>query len=160
MAWIEARIEFHTQPSPSDSKTKHDHAPGNHTRSTADSSWICKYPDERCKTEPVRYLIGTKNQLYTVIMEEMKDAVRICAACATTWSSNIFIVEISLSVYYCGKHVIRNTPPLKTLLFYTRLDSYVSVGNINKFRVRFLAYSCCPGISGEPGVLYHDVLTS
>lgn len=76
LRWIQDRIDFHTQPSPCDVKTKHDHTLGNHVRSDTDNSWVCKFLD-RCSTKPVRYLMGSKLQLYMVIMKEMAEAVRM-----------------------------------------------------------------------------------
>lgn len=72
--WIRQRITFHTQPSPSEVKWKHDYGPGNHTRSDTDGSLVCLRP-ELCSCMPVRYLLGTKAQLYDVIMGEMAEAV-------------------------------------------------------------------------------------
>ncbi|CAN0357792.1 unnamed protein product [Ectocarpus sp. 6 AP-2014] len=73
LAWIVERIIFHTQPSPCLVKTEHDYDTGNHRRSEADNSLVCVYP-ARCKTESVRYLMGTKLQLYQTVMKDLDQA--------------------------------------------------------------------------------------
>lgn len=75
LKWIADRIIFHTQPSPCKVKKNHDHAAGNHTRSEKDNSLVCMFPD-KCPTESVRYLMGTKLQLYHTVMRDLKQAVR------------------------------------------------------------------------------------
>ncbi|CAM9563467.1 unnamed protein product [Ectocarpus sp. 4 AP-2014] len=73
LSWIVDRIIFHTQPSPCKVKTNHAHAAGNHTRSEKDNSLVCVYPD-KCPTESVRYLMGTKLQLFHTVMRDLQQA--------------------------------------------------------------------------------------
>ena len=74
LEWIREKIIAYTQPSPSEVKCKHVYGPGNHARSDADGSLVCLKPD-LCSCMPIHYLMGTKKQLYEVIMAEMADAV-------------------------------------------------------------------------------------
>lgn len=76
MALIRESIIRHTQPSPCQSVTDHDFTPGNHSRSCADNSLVCNYP-ERCITESVRYIIGTRLDLFRACLHDLAMAVRL-----------------------------------------------------------------------------------
>ncbi|CAM9273681.1 unnamed protein product [Ectocarpus sp. 8 AP-2014] len=73
MARIRESIDERTQPSPCATKTKHDRAKGNHYRSDADNSLVCKRP-ELCQTHGLSYMMGTQLQLYNSCMEDLQAA--------------------------------------------------------------------------------------
>ncbi|CAM9863005.1 unnamed protein product [Ectocarpus fasciculatus] len=107
LAWILERIIFHTQPSPCLVKTEHDYDAGNHRRSEADNSLVCVYP-ARCKTESVRYLMGTKLQLYQTVMKDLAEAfasqkVEVPSISRPSFESVIpfYVVEQSLRSCIC-----------------------------------------------------------
>lgn len=67
-------INDNTQPSPSDTLTKHDFSPGLHRRSPVDRSLECLHP-ERCPTEGVRFLVGSETELHRTVCKSLQDAV-------------------------------------------------------------------------------------
>ncbi|CAM9827844.1 unnamed protein product [Ectocarpus fasciculatus] len=73
MARVRESIEERTQPSPCETKTKHDRAKGNHIRSDADNSLVCVRP-ELCQTHGLSYMMGTQLQLYNSCMEDLQAA--------------------------------------------------------------------------------------
>ncbi|CAN0309219.1 unnamed protein product [Ectocarpus sp. 6 AP-2014] len=73
MARVRESIEERTQPSPCETKTKHDRAKGNHIRSDADNSLVCVRP-ELCQTHGISYMMGTQLQLYNSCMEDLQAA--------------------------------------------------------------------------------------
>lgn len=75
LRFIHESIISATQPSPCAMKKKHDYAPGNHKRSRADNSLLCVNAD-LCKEENVRYMMGTKLDLYLHCMATLQAAVR------------------------------------------------------------------------------------
>lgn len=74
IAAVKEFIINRTQPSPCYSVTKHNFEPGNHSRSEADGSLICKHPD-LCPTAGVRYMTETKVELWRNCMGDLKAAV-------------------------------------------------------------------------------------
>lgn len=64
-----------TQPSPCETRTKHDYSsPGNHTRSEVDNSIVCM-KSGRCVTEGVRYMRGTKLDLFNCCVGDLQPLV-------------------------------------------------------------------------------------
>lgn len=75
LAHIANSIIKRTQPSPCAVKTKHDYSDKkNHYRSGVDHSLVCAIPD-LCQTEGVRYMMGTKKDLYYSCMADLAAAV-------------------------------------------------------------------------------------
>ena len=75
ISFIIDSIHRHTQPSPNETRTKHDYSdPQNHRRSPVDNKIEC-LTEDRCCTAGVRYLLGTIDDLYREVSEEVKDAV-------------------------------------------------------------------------------------
>ena len=75
MARVAQSIEDHTQPSPCETKTRHDYASGNHGRSEIDNSIVCK-DSALCETAGIRYMMGTIQQIFDAVMKELALAVR------------------------------------------------------------------------------------
>ena len=83
---IKEFIDNRTQPSPCAAVTSHNFEPGNHSRSVADGSLVCNKP-HLCKEKAIRYMMGTKLDLYTNVMSDLKAAV--------SW-----ILKVKASLYY------------------------------------------------------------
>lgn len=77
LAHIAQSIMRRTQPSPCAVKTKHDFVTrGQYHRSAVDNSLVCKQPD-LCRTEGVRYMMGTQQDLFVGCMAGLESAVSL-----------------------------------------------------------------------------------